>query len=303
MWRAIYNENCFPGIGEELCLEKRVFFRLISGLHGSISTHLCYDYLLDKDTNIWGPNLTLFNHMVGDHPERLKNLYFLYLFTLRGITKLSNFLVEYNYNTKHIRELDKIKALMQNIRSLTLASCPETFDESHMFAGPESEYLKSQFKKRFHNISAILDCVGCEKCKLWGKLQINGIGTALRGVFELTNDPKYLVQLRRTEIVAIINLMNKLSLSIERIQQFHRLDISKRGHVEGQKPLVNLWTIILGSLGLTLALFGCILSSASKPSRGQPSANKQPINKTTTNEDFKNKTKQKQCNVQKYNTM
>jgi ERO1-like protein alpha len=43
VWSAIYNENCFgsgksPGIDE--CFEKRVFYRLISGLQSSISTHL-----------------------------------------------------------------------------------------------------------------------------------------------------------------------------------------------------------------------------------------------------------------------
>merc|ERR1712131_523866 len=74
VWRAIYEENCFkpepwpaassghiqknpvnffedsqtgnsngdPGQG--LCLEKRIFYRAISGLHSSISIHLSYIY-------------------------------------------------------------------------------------------------------------------------------------------------------------------------------------------------------------------------------------------------------------------
>ena len=25
-----------------------------------------------------------------------------------------------------------------------------------------------------------MDCVGCDKCKLWGKLQVTGLGTALK---------------------------------------------------------------------------------------------------------------------------
>lgn len=33
-----------------LCLEKRVFYRLISGLHSSINIHLCGDHLLDGTT-------------------------------------------------------------------------------------------------------------------------------------------------------------------------------------------------------------------------------------------------------------
>ncbi|XP_029281950.1 ERO1-like protein beta isoform X4 [Cottoperca gobio] len=71
VWNSIYEENCFKprsvyrplnplalsrgdddGEGfykwlEGLCLEKRVFYRLISGLHSSINIHLCAEYLLD----------------------------------------------------------------------------------------------------------------------------------------------------------------------------------------------------------------------------------------------------------------
>jgi ERO1-like protein beta len=37
---------------ENTCLEKRVFWRLISGMHTSISTHLCWDYL-NQSTGEW----------------------------------------------------------------------------------------------------------------------------------------------------------------------------------------------------------------------------------------------------------
>lgn len=44
VWRAIYNGNCFSLGSSDLdhnqCYEKRVFYRLISGLQSSISTHL-----------------------------------------------------------------------------------------------------------------------------------------------------------------------------------------------------------------------------------------------------------------------
>jgi hypothetical protein len=34
----------------DTCAERRVFYRLISGLHTSISTHIAGDYLLDEAT-------------------------------------------------------------------------------------------------------------------------------------------------------------------------------------------------------------------------------------------------------------
>lgn len=75
IWKAIYEENCFVfDIGRKLqvcendqnvdkesifkmeiekCLEKRVFFKLLSGLHTSITAHIAYEYLLDHDLNSW----------------------------------------------------------------------------------------------------------------------------------------------------------------------------------------------------------------------------------------------------------
>lgn len=42
-----------------------------------------------------------------------------------------------------------------------------------MFSGGyESLKLKSVFREKFRNISKIMDCVGCDKCRLWGKLQV-----------------------------------------------------------------------------------------------------------------------------------
>lgn len=43
--------------------------------------------------------------------------------------------------------------------------------------------------------SALMDCVGCEKCRLWGKLQVLGLGTALKILFSVNgqNQPHQIV--------------------------------------------------------------------------------------------------------------
>ena len=41
---------------------------------------------------------------------------------------------------------------------------------------------------RFRNISRIMDCVTCERCKVWGKLQVLGIGTAVRVLLTPLNE-------------------------------------------------------------------------------------------------------------------
>ena len=36
----------------------------------------------------------------------------------------------------------------------------------------------------FQNITKLLNCVECDKCKTYGKLQIKGLGTALNVLFD-----------------------------------------------------------------------------------------------------------------------
>ena len=47
------------------------------------------------------------------------------------------------------------------------------------------QILKEEFKAHFRNVSRIMDCVGCDKCRLWGKVQTTGLATALKVLFEL----------------------------------------------------------------------------------------------------------------------
>jgi len=53
-------------------------------------------------------------------------------------------------------------------------TCPIPFDEGRLWKGANAVELKRDLQKHFHNITLVMDCVGCEKCKLWGKLQILG---------------------------------------------------------------------------------------------------------------------------------
>ncbi len=94
---------------------------------------------------------------------------------------------------------------------LTRASCSKRRGSS----------LKEDFRARFRNVSRLMDCVGCDKCRLWGKLQTSGYGTALKILFEFDNNehPKPPV-LKRTEIVALFNLYARLSSSMDAVQQF-----------------------------------------------------------------------------------
>lgn len=148
VWRAIYNENCFKGKIEDMCLEQRVFYRLISGLHTSITMHIAYNYYKQKDefnvndgNPVFTPNYEMYKHAIAKFPDRIKNLYFIFTFMLRAIQKASDFISEYNYTTGNEKEDEQTQILVKQLVDDHLL-CGPTFDESLMFRGAEKVFYK-----------------------------------------------------------------------------------------------------------------------------------------------------------------
>jgi ERO1-like protein beta len=204
---------------DQECLEKRVFYRVVSGMHASISTHLCFDFL-NQTTGQWAPNIECYRSRLHEHPERISNMYFNYALLLRAVGKLKGHLKDYTFCSADPTQDKETKNLVTQL-SQSISDSGEIFDESVMFQSPDSAGLKEDFKQSFRNISRIMDCVGCDKCRLWGKVQTNGYGTALKILFEFDevnpeNDPI----LRRTELVALINTLNRVSNSLNAVKYF-----------------------------------------------------------------------------------
>nr|XP_040576557.1 ero1-like protein [Lepeophtheirus salmonis] len=251
IWRAIYEENCFrptnvdfskgfkeaflhSRVEKDMCLEKRAFYRALSGLHTSITIHLCANYLLSKNgkgnlpvKSTWGPNLEEFisrfdpKRTKNQGPHWLKNLYFVYLLELRAITKASDYLSKQLFYTGNEEEDKDTQIAIKEILNLLRSFPSETFDETTMFATKGTEILKSEFRNHFHNITRLMDCVECDKCKLWGKLQITGLGTALKLLFSDTTKENF--YLTRNEIVALFNAFGRISTSIQQVEKFRKV--------------------------------------------------------------------------------
>lgn len=235
IWRAIYEENCFKPSEEfsayslaramqlETCVEKKAFYRLISGLHSSISMHLCAEYL--HPYGQWGPNyqefFRRFDDSVTDNEgsSRVTNLYFTYSVVLRAILKASpRFFAESFFTGDPVDDeliRKEVRLFLHSISHYSLQ-----FNEQKLFCGDNTH--KEQFRQHFRNISRIMDCVGCEKCRLWGKVQTQGIGTALKILFTDTASIEDL-SLKRSEIVSLWNTLGRLSSSLVHLEMFKKM--------------------------------------------------------------------------------
>lgn len=227
------------------------------------------------------PSLDMFAERVGQHPERLQNLYFVFLFISRALSKARPAFEAGTYEIgdgiRDFRTKQQVLDLLEvadrgeggtkdlfilgeehsqqpqhdvSFNPSILASVLDGFNETAMFKVSPLELLSDPtcpvvlhgladlhelqrryqaaatkkaamldvYRAKYLHITRVLDCIGCEKCKLWGKTQFLGIGTALKVLFaenegeESTGELK--LHLSRNEVVALVNLMHRLSISV-----------------------------------------------------------------------------------------
>ena len=65
-----------------------------------------------------------------------------------------------------------------------------------------------------------MQCVGCNRCKIWGALQTLGVGTALRIV--LDDGEARGVELSRQEAVALVHTLERFSSALVYAHDFQR---------------------------------------------------------------------------------
>nr|CAD7568592.1 unnamed protein product [Timema californicum] len=271
IWHSIYMENCFRPknsygayiqtsklsaityLGMDTCYLLQVCVwrkgpfteqSLVSIpvlIYISVQNIFFQNSLISHPDGKWGANLEEFHRRfdpeltAGEGPQWLKNLYFLYLLELRALAKAAPYLMREEYFTGNDQEDVEVRQAIKDFLNV-VRSFPDHFNESSMFTGgKQAKKLKEEFRQHFRNISRIMDCVGCDKCKLWGKLQIQGLGTALKILFsgkfdavdpsgaDLSQMSKNKFQLQRSEIVALFNAFGRLSTSIFELEQFREM--------------------------------------------------------------------------------
>jgi flavocytochrome c len=223
IWKAIYEENCIST--QDSCLEERVLYRLLSGLHSSTTVSIAKNYYPPskrKNRINWESNPHFFMEKFQYHPEFIRNMHFSYVVLLRAIKKASLYLYDYDIQSRNMVEDETSKILLKRLLDTSiLRSCSSVFsafDESLMFQD-QGINIQQNFKGIFHNVSSILDCVQCQQCKLHGKMAMMGYGAALKILFI----PQELLQLERNDVVALINTAGRLSESLVEVREITTL--------------------------------------------------------------------------------
>ncbi|RWS08464.1 ERO1-like protein [Dinothrombium tinctorium] len=176
------------------------------------------------------------------NPERytgkeqyIKNLYFLYLLELRALNKIESYLTnKVNWQSSGDMSVTKepIKSLLKIIKyaflindllyllfwKIHFRTFKWNFNEKSMFK--QEPKVAKEFAEHFRNITNIMDCVACDKCRLWGKVQIHGLGTAFKILIAEDVDK---LTLHRHEIVTLINALARLSNSISHLDVFNKM--------------------------------------------------------------------------------
>jgi len=233
-------ENLFRSSLQDMAFSERVLYRMLSGMHSSINIHISETYYPpSKLRPTWEPNLDKFARNFGDSPERLKNLHFAYVVLLRALERATPFLYNFPFAAGEDVEEDKytmrlVQRLLDSHVLKSAAGIFGAFDEQRMFAVPKSSApsssaarednvveLKTKFKGVFQNVSAVLDCVSCQKCRLHGKIQLLGMGTALKML--LLPEALIASSVTRAELVALFNTLHKFGKAIRAVP--HLIDL------------------------------------------------------------------------------
>ncbi|CZT98902.1 hypothetical protein PFAG_03342 [Plasmodium falciparum Santa Lucia] len=236
IWNMIYKENCFQNEKSE-CEEMNSFYKIISGMQSNIAVlsseyfYLKNDFLFgeiqinNKFNNDYFKNLnydysvTFFKEKIGLYPERIENLYFTFAILLRSMCRLKSLFKQCKCNSGYEQNDKEAVRLLDDLLENFYHSC-----SSKEFLEPLFPQHGKDILSKFMNITNILDCVPCVKCRLHGKLKTTALQIALvEGVSD-----EHIGSLERNEITALINALYYFADSILIINKFEdRLKLKK----------------------------------------------------------------------------
>ena len=223
IWNAIFKENCYTESYSSLCVEDKIFSNIFMGWLVNTNFQIGCNFR-NRQTNESYVNVSYVTNKFLYHKDKIDYLFFLYSLMLKAVNKAVPFLLNYDYSSGNKTE-DKmtLKIIKEIFRYelLNMDLIEDSFQDTYAyFDNFISSNRLSELIIRFRNISSIIDCVTCSKCRMHAKLEVFGIATMLKILFAPNNE-ELKKSMSRNELVSFINLFAKLSKSVSNIEMIN----------------------------------------------------------------------------------
>ena len=230
IWNAIFKENCYSGSYSSLCVEDKIFSKIFTGWLVNTNFQIGCNFR-NRKTNESYVNVSYVTNKFLYHKDKIDYLFFLYSLMLKAANKAGPFLLQYDYSSGNRTEDEKTLKLIKDLFRYELKNMDiieEAFQDIYIFFENfiSSNHLP-ELIMRFRNISSIIDCVTCSKCRMHAKLEVFGIATMLKIMFASSTE-ELKKSMSRNELVSFINLFAKLCKSVSNIEEIDKR--IKRAH-------------------------------------------------------------------------
>ena len=261
IWNAIFKENCYTESYSSLCVEDKIFSNIFMGWLVNTNFQIGCNFR-NRQTNESYVNVSYVTNKFLYHKDKIDYLFFLYSLMLKAVNKAVPFLLNYDYSSGNKTE-DKmtLKIIKEIFRYelLNMDLIEDSFQDTYAyFDNFISSNRLSELIIRFRNISSIIDCVTCSKCRMHAKLEVFGIATMLKILFAPNNE-ELKKSMSRNELVSFINLFAKLSKSVSNIEMINAGIIEAHHNFKMKKFKCIIFVGIIGVI-ITLMILNFINS-------------------------------------------
>ena len=223
IWNAIFKENCYTESYSSLCVEDKIFSNIFMGWLVNTNFQIGCNFR-NRQTNESYVNVSYVTNKFLYHKDKIDYLFFLYSLMLKAVNKAVPFLLNYDYSSGNKTEDKMTLRIIKEIfryELLNMDLIEDSFQDTYAyFDNFISSNRLSELIIRFRNISSIIDCVTCSKCRMHAKLEVFGIATMLKILFAPNNE-ELKKSMSRNELVSFINLFAKLSKSVSNIEMIN----------------------------------------------------------------------------------
>ncbi|KAL7578424.1 hypothetical protein ACA910_012819 [Epithemia clementina (nom. ined.)] len=234
VWNFIHERICFEGYDYSDDHWKADFNKVVSGLHSLISAQVIRGIQEKIDngepfgaSEVWTDPRAEFNRRLsrsGETPLAIENLYFLHMLLLTAVSKSRDRLLQDCSNGRfEANVVDDVRALL-DCKLLGDSAIGVAAKKLHDHATKDSDSVVALWEARMRTreLTRIMNCVQCNKCRLHGKISTMGVSTALQLLVGKTGEGEDPTIVHRVELATLLTTLHKCSRAIQYCQFMQR---------------------------------------------------------------------------------